>query len=138
MHAVCHDVFANSYLYYESIHNEFYKLLTCIVSWQFPYDNVAAASLMYSTYVHCLYTLCSHVFERCIAILNAMLCNNCKNYKWEFNLYDDSLKCPNNCNSIMQMYIYKSRCIRYTPSIYIFSNTLQAHTITQDCNNCII
>ena len=95
MHAVCHDVFDNSYLYYESIHNEFYKLLTCIVSWQFPYDDVAAASLMYSIYT--VYILCVAMLLRgaYIAILNAMLCNNCKNYKWEFNLYnDDSLKCP--------------------------------------------
>ena len=37
------------------IHNELYKLLTCIVTVSIPYDNVAAASFMYSTYVHCLH-----------------------------------------------------------------------------------
>ena len=59
MHAVCHDVFDNNYLYYESTYNYIYTMnftnySHCIV-YQFPYHNVAAASFMYSTYVHCLH-----------------------------------------------------------------------------------
>ena len=55
MHAVCHDVFDNSYLYYESIHKFILQIayLYCIVS--FHFDDVPAALLMYSTYIHCLH-----------------------------------------------------------------------------------
>ena len=55
MHAVCQYVFDNSYLYYESIYTMNFTNYLVVLYCKFPYDDVAAALLMYSTYIHCLY-----------------------------------------------------------------------------------